>query len=326
MNIINDKFTRDWIEHQVYFRYHKYCWIAEKTWQDMGSLLTIRDVLTIEDTVESMKQKDFPEWKEDRYLMHLNKIKEWNSYKEYTKDHIFPFRFCDNAGHKKPMLGHNMVIGGYGMLCTVDDVYKRYSSGANDEQDFQDKINKVQFLGSFTGPFASSAYKTSRVEIISKWAKETSWADLAFIEKPSSVVNRPEYEEFLKPLIKPQIPLKDNMKFKYILCIEGNDVSSSFSWALASNCLPLHPYPFISATYFTNGLQPYKHFIPLKRDASDLKEAFEWCQANQELCTEIVKNGKEHMKPFQDKELNNNIEKEFAKKWDLQIKHLKKIP
>ena len=35
-------------------------------------------------------------------------------------------------------------------------------------------------------------------------------------------------------------------------------------------------------------LEPYKHFIPVKRDLSDLLRQFDWCEANEEKCKTIV--------------------------------------
>lgn len=327
MNIINDKFTRDWIANQVHYWYGQYCWIGEKSWQSMGSTLTIKEALTIEDTIETMKEKDFPKWKDDRYQMHLDKVNFWSSVKNFTKDHVFPFRFSDNGGHTRASLSHSRPLyQGHGLLCILDDVWARQIHGGNDTISFEEKLNKMHFLGSFTGPFVSNHFKTSRMEIISKWFNTEEWLDIGFILKPQNVSERPEFKEKIEHLIKPQLPLKEIIKNRYILCIEGNDVSSSFSWALASNCVPIHTYPFSAATHFTNGLQPYVHFVPIKRDASDLKEAWEWCQANEDKCKQIAQNGKEHMKPMQDKDLCLTVEKEFAKQWDLQIKHLKKIP
>jgi hypothetical protein len=332
------KYTDDWIRAQVHFWYGRYCWIHDKTWDDIGSTLTLRDTLTIEDTVETMRIKDFPKWKDERYLMHLNKIKQWNEIKPFTKDHVFPFRFVDNGGHKKANIGCNRLVNqGFGMLCIVDDMYERYSYGGYhgkpDTIPFEEKENKVHFLGSFTGPTESkvegpwwSMYKTCRIDIVSKWINAGDWVDVGLIDKamPERVRTSPDYETKIVPLLKPRIKFEENFKNKYILCIEGNDVSSAFSWALASNCVPIHTYPYTSESLYNNGLQPYVHFVPVKRDASDLREAYEWCEANQDKCKEIVNNGREHMKPMQDKELCLKVEAEFVKKWDLQLKHIKK--
>lgn len=325
MNIITNKFTKDWIRNQVHFWLGQYCWLSEKTWETMGKTTNLNSVLTLEDTVETMLTKDFPKWKEDRCLMHLNKIKSWSNVKDFTKDHVFPFRFSDNAGHTRVSLSHSRPFyQGHGILCILDDVWARQIHGANDATEFEEKLSKVHFLGSFTGPFVSTPYKTSRLEIISKWFNAGDWVDLGFIEKPKSVTERPEYEEKIKPLIKPYEHKRQNlMNNKYILCIEGNDCCSSFSWALASNCVPIHTYPFASATHFINGLEPYRHFVPIKRDGSDLREAYEWCENNQDKCKQIAENGREHMKLMQDKELCLNVEMEIAKLWDLQKKHLK---
>lgn len=319
------KFTEDWIRDQVRFWYGQYCWVGENAWKSMGSVVTLNRALTLEDTIDTMRIKDFPKWKDDRCNMHLQKIQDWNAIKQFTTNHVFPLRFSDNSGHDRAAISHSRPLyTGHGMLCILDDVWARHKHGSDDPMPFEEKINKIHFLGSFTGPFVSTENKTSRVEILSKWFDQGEWIDVGFILKPQNVTERPEYEEKLKPLIKPQIPLKDCMKHRYILCIEGNDGCSAFSWALASNCVPIHTYPFSSATHFMNGLQPYVHFVPVKRDGSDLQEAWQWCQENEEKCKQIAQNGREHMKPMQDKELCLKVEAEFVKLWDLQIKHLRK--
>ena len=326
MNLLTNKFTNDWITNQMHFWYGKYCWIGERTWSEMGSNLTSRCALTLQDTIETMRTKDFPAWKEDRCNMHLQKIQAWNNIKSFTKNHVFPLRFSDNSGHNRPSISHSRpYYTGHGMLTILDDVWARHKHGSDDSLTFEDKTNKIHFLGSFTGPFVSTEFKTSRVEIISKWFNQAEWLDVGFILKPANVADRPEYKEKLEPMIKPQIQIKECMKHRYILCIEGNDGCSAFSWALASNSVPIHTYPFSSATHFMYGLIPYVHFVPVKRDGSDLHETWQWCQENESKCKEIAQNGREHMKPMQDKELCLRVEAEFVKLWDLQIKHIKKI-
>lgn len=339
MNIINDKFTRDWIANQVHHWYGRYCWITKDTWNEMGSQLSLRDVLTVEDTMETLKEtKDLPKTKDHRYQMYLDKIALWNNFKPFSKEHIFPFKFVDNGGHKKPSIGCNRLINqGYGILCIVDDMYERYSYGGyhgkSDPIPFEEKENKIHFLGSFTGPTESktegpwwSVYKTCRIEIVSKWIDAGDWIDVGMIDKamPDRVKERADFESIIKPILKPKIAFEENFKNRFILCIEGNDVCSAFSWALASNCVPIHTYPFLSETLYFNGLKPYVHFIPIKKDASDLREAWLWCQENMDRCKQIAENGKEHMKMMQDKELCLKVESEVAKKWELKASNIKK--
>jgi hypothetical protein len=337
MNIVTNKFTKDWIRDQVHFRYGHYCWVNDQTWVDIGAKLTIDDVVTTDETLDSIKLKNFPKTKDHRYLMYLDKVKLWQSFRDFSDEYIFPFRFVDNGGHKQPAIGCNRLVHqGLGMLCIVDDMYERYSYGGYhakpDAIPFEEKNNKVHFLGSFTGPTQSRTdgpwwgiYKTCRIEVVSKWLNAGDWIDVGLIDKamPESVRIRQDFEEKIKPLIKPKIQFEENFKNKYILCVEGNDVSSSFSWAIASHCLPIHTYPYTSESLYGNGLRPYEHFVPVKKDTSDLEETYKWCEDNQDICKKIVNNGREHMKLMQDKELNLVVEKEFVAKWGLKKKHLK---
>ena len=39
-------------------------------------------------------------------------------------------------------------------------------------------------------------------------------------------------------------------------------------------------------------LIPYKHYVPIKKDLSDLIERIKWCKENDLKCKEIAKNSK----------------------------------
>jgi hypothetical protein len=101
---------------------------------------------------------------------------------------------------------------------------------------------------------------------------------------------------------------EEQTKNKFIINLEGNDTSTSFLWALGSNCCPLHTFPFtFENILFGNGLEPYKHFIPIAVDGSDLLEKYNWCLDHLEECKKIANNGKEYMRFYQNEEIYNKI-------------------
>jgi len=97
------------------------------------------------------------------------------------------------------------------------------------------------------------------------------------------------------------------IRSKYTLCLEGNDVSSQFMWALAGQTLPLHPYPFYFETTWFHGPvydrpEPWVHFVPLNHDGSDLASKYEWCLNHEDRVKDMVAAGAAHAGRFLDDE------------------------
>jgi hypothetical protein len=96
------------------------------------------------------------------------------------------------------------------------------------------------------------------------------------------------------------------------------DWSSSFIWALTSNCCPLHVYPFtFEHILFGDGLKEWVHFVPIASDGSDLIEKYEWCLSNLEKCEVIANNGMSYMKKYNDINIYNRTQKRFFDIWPL---------
>jgi len=43
-----------------------------------------------------------------------------------------------------------------------------------------------------------------------------------------------------------------------------------------------------SRVWFQHMLKPYIHYVPIKKDLSDLIEQIKWCQSNDDKCKEIA--------------------------------------
>lgn len=107
---------------------------------------------------------------------------------------------------------------------------------------------------------------------------------------------------------KPFMSIKDQKDSKFIINLEGNDYSTSFIWALASNCCPLHTFPFTFETViFGNGLKEWVHFVPIAIDGSDIIEKYNWCLKHLDECETIANNGKEYMRLYLNPEYYNAI-------------------
>jgi hypothetical protein len=130
-----------------------------------------------------------------------------------------------------------------------------------------------------------------------------------------------ENKTLLDAYFKKGVDKMEQLKCKFILNLEGNDVSTSFIWALASNCCPLHNYPFsCESWFFGQGLEPYVHFVPIKNDGSDLLSQYEWCTNSLDKCEEIALAGKRYMEPYLDEDIFNKTLQRFVELYPLKIK------
>lgn len=105
------------------------------------------------------------------------------------------------------------------------------------------------------------------------------------------------------------------MKYSMIIDIEGLGYSGRLKLLLWSNrpvLLVDRPYK----EYFYDKLKPWVHYIPVKRDLSDLVEKTKWCINNKNEAAKIAKNALE----FSKENLTRNAS---FKRWDELIqKHI----
>ena len=79
----------------------------------------------------------------------------------------------------------------------------------------------------------------------------------------------------------------DQLKYKYIPVLDGNDKASCLNWILASTSVPLMPKPRFHSWLCEKYLEAGKHYVELKQDYSDLEEKLNWCINNDKECKYI---------------------------------------
>lgn len=75
-------------------------------------------------------------------------------------------------------------------------------------------------------------------------------------------------------------------KYKATLHVDGNSISASCTWIFASGCVPImitrHDW------WFKKWLVPWKNYIPVKADLSDLAEHIQWIWDNDDKAKQIA--------------------------------------
>jgi len=113
----------------------------------------------------------------------------------------------------------------------------------------------------------------------------------------------------------PKISIKDHLKYKFVLALEGNDVATCLKWVMSSNSIAVMPKPTCESWFMEGTLIPNYHYIEIKRDFTDLIDKLNYYIFNISEAEQIVKNANEHVKLFLDKEREKMISLIVLKKY-----------
>ena len=96
--------------------------------------------------------------------------------------------------------------------------------------------------------------------------------------------------------LKPRVNMEEQLKYKYLINIDGHTRTNRTSWILKSSSLMLLVEPMMGSghaamdkTWIDNIIKPYEHYIPIKSDLSDLESQIKWCIDNDSKCKCMVK-------------------------------------
>lgn len=93
------------------------------------------------------------------------------------------------------------------------------------------------------------------------------------------------------PLTGETYTIREMMRFKGIIMLEGNDVASGLKWTLLSQSVVLMPPPKHTSWAMEELLEPWVHYVPLKEDATDSAEKMRWVVEHDEEARAIAQRG-----------------------------------
>ncbi len=112
-----------------------------------------------------------------------------------------------------------------------------------------------------------------------------------------------------------KLTIHEQLKFKFILSIEGNDVATNLKWIMSSNSLAVMPTPKFETWFMEGSLKPDYHYIHIKDDYSDLDEKLKYYITHPEKAEEIRKNANRYVDQFKVKKRENLISTLVLKKY-----------
>jgi hypothetical protein len=92
-------------------------------------------------------------------------------------------------------------------------------------------------------------------------------------------------------LVGKELSMKDQLRYKAIIMIQGNDVATGLKWALMSNSVLMIPPPTVTTWAMEELLEPWVHYIPLDASLGDAEEKMQWVVDHDREAQEIAHRG-----------------------------------
>lgn len=181
----------------------------------------------------------------------------------------------------------------------VPSIVKSRPTGSQNANSVLMKLNRLRHFQLFADPYGfeeklphavwrGSAHSRVRHELVARHGARTDH-DIGHVGVP---------RDGFQP--KSRMSPQDQMRYRYIISVEGNDVATNTQWIMASNSICLMPTPRYETWFMEGRLQPFVHYVPLSDDLSDLDARIAWCEENPDAAKEIVANAQEYVSRFYD--------------------------
>lgn len=105
----------------------------------------------------------------------------------------------------------------------------------------------------------------------------------------------------------PRMTIPQQLRYKWILAIEGNDVASNLKWVMSSQSVAVMPRPEYETWFMEGKLIPDVHYLEVAPDFSDLPDRLQWLEANPDTALRIIRAANEYTAQFRDLKLERLI-------------------
>jgi hypothetical protein len=96
------------------------------------------------------------------------------------------------------------------------------------------------------------------------------------------------------------MPPLEQLRYRYQISVEGNDVGTNLKWVLASNSLCLMSRPRYETWFMEGRLQAGIHYVELKPDYEDLDDKMTYYDRHPDEARTIIANANLHARQFLD--------------------------
>lgn len=178
----------------------------------------------------------------------------------------------------------------------------RHFVPVSDSIPFRKKTNTAVWRGKVHPP------QTNRQAFLHQWHAHPD-LDIAAVNSNARVPQ----QALGKPL-----SIQHQLRHKFVISLEGNDVATNLKWILQSNSLCIMPKPRFETWFCEGWLEAGKHYVAIRDDFSDLEQQMQFYIQHPDKAERIIKNAKEFAKPYQNRKLEQAISTMVVMKYGLQ--------
>ena len=177
----------------------------------------------------------------------------------------------------------------------------------NDKKEFLNKKNMLVGRGKVHPP------QSHRIKFLEK-----------YFGHPLCDIGKVNNNELDSKWLVNRMTIDEQLEYKFILCLEGNDVASNLKWVMSSNSVAVMPKAKFETWFMEGLLIPDFHYILIKDDYSDLESKLRYYIENPKKALDIIKNANAHVAQFKDAMTEDIISLVVLKKYFEKTKQIVK--
>ena len=172
----------------------------------------------------------------------------------------------------------------------------RHLNFVADKYDFAGKLNRAVWRG--------ACYQPWRQKFVARYfdSELVDVADTA--PKQTDVRYRGEW-----------MSRSDQLRYKFIISIEGNDVASNLKWAMQSNSVVVMAAPKFETWFCEGRLIPGEHFICVNDDYNNVEQVVSDYLNRPDECTRIIRNANLYASQFLDLDRQFELGREVVRRY-----------
>ena len=182
----------------------------------------------------------------------------------------------------RPIAGNN----DYSVVLNLDK--SRHFTFTKDKKDFRKKKNLL-----ISRNYATQPHRIKFLEM--------------YIDHPLCNIGKVNKNNKHENLLKEILTIDEQLDYKFILCLEGNDVASNLKWVMSSQSLAVMPIPKYETWFMEATLIPNYHYMLIKDDYSDFEERMEYYIKHTDEALEIIKNAHQYIEQFKNRKREDLI-------------------
>lgn len=241
-----------------------------------------------------------------RKVPDINIIQNIGDFPVLRNDNLHPFTYrypgkILNKGNDINVFSYSVSNDYNDIMVPTPDVIKFIHDmepykNKNYNHDWDSKIPKAIFRGSVTTCVGNDNPRILSHLLSLEYPDYLDSRLVGFMDYPLLLNNDDKTSNFISIENLPELgdkskfmSMKDQLNYKYILHIDGFVSAWRLIYFLFSKSVILK-VDSEWKEYFYDLLQPWVHYIPIKKDLSDLVQIIDWCRNNDNICKQIAEN------------------------------------